>query len=699
MIPYEKVLNRQQLEAVMSIEGPILVIAGAGSGKTRTLVYRVARLIELGIPPYSILLLTFTRKAAEEMLERASALQDERCKFVSGGTFHSLANRILRRYSELIGFKNGFSLLDRADQEDIISSIIQELGFSKKNRRFPKKGTISDIISKCANTQRSIEDVMKEEYEHFLEFAPHIKKIKEVYNTYKRKSSLVDYDDLLIYLRQLLQENEDIRRRLSNQFRYIMVDEYQDTNRIQADILEGLCFEHRNIMVVGDDSQAIYSFRGADYNNMFEFPERFPETKIIKLEQNYRSTQPILDLTNAIMENAIKRYTKCLYTERKGGEKPELVNTRTEPEQAKFVCDYIEKKLKEGYSLKDIAVLFRAAYHSFELEAELTRRRIPYVKYGGFKFLESAHIKDFLAHIKAYLNREDIVSWMRILRLVKNIGPSKAEKIFNWMRENDVHPKDLSKWPEIGKNKELLRLSKLFEDISKDDLSPKQIVERVIEYYVPILEEKFDDYLRRKKELEQLIQMASRYRSIKSFIDDLILEPPESPDELVQRQRDDFLTLSTVHSAKGLEWPIVIIIWATEGRFPLLRLRNIEALEEERRLMYVAATRAKDHLVICYPGDEELPFWESGYYSLREDNLSSFLKQIPSDLYVYRDLGQKKKKRKKKDSLFSSGDKVRHPSFGIGIVSKVISQEKVEVIFFESGKKLLHLAYTRLEKV
>jgi len=698
MIPYEKVLNKQQLEAVMSIEGAVLVIAGAGSGKTRTLVYRVARLIELGIPPHSILLLTFTRKAAEEMLERASSLQDERCRFVSGGTFHSFANRILRRYSELLGFKNGFSLLDRADTEDIISSIIQELGFSKKSRRFPKKGTVADIISKCANTQSSVEEVLKEKYEHFIEFAPHIEKIKGVYSTYKIKNSLVDYDDLLIYLRQLLQENEEIRRRLSNQLRYIMVDEYQDTNRIQADILEGLCFEHRNIMVVGDDSQAIYSFRGADYNNMFEFPKRFPGTKIIKLEQNYRSTQPILDLTNAIMENAIKKYTKCLYTERKEGKKPELINTRTEPKQAKFVCDYVEKKLREGYSLKDIAVLFRAAYHSFELEAELTRRRIPYVKYGGFKFLESAHIKDFLCHIKAYLNREDIVSWMRILRLVKNIGPSKAEKIFNWIRENDVHPKDLSKWPGIEKNKELLRLSNLFEDISKEGLSPKEIVERVIEYYVPILEEKFDDYPRRKKELEQLITMASRYKSIRSFVEDLILEPPTSPDELEQRKKDDFLTLSTVHSAKGLEWPIVIIIWATEGRFPVLRsIGSIEALEEERRLMYVAATRAKDHLVICYPGDEEPPFWEAGYYGVREDNLSSFLRQIPSNLYIYKDLY--KKKGKKKRGIFSSGDKVRHPSFGIGIVSKVINQEKVEVIFSKAGKKLLHLGYTRLEKI
>ena len=698
MIDYEKVLNEAQFQAVMNVNGPVLVIAGAGSGKTRTLVYRVARLIELGISPSSILLLTFTRKAAQQMLERAANLQDERCKFVSGGTFHSLANKILKRYSSAIGFERGFSLLDRGDMEEVISALIHALGMSKV-KRFPKKGTIANIISKSVNIQKSIDKVIKREYEHLSEFSPHVEKIFYMYREYKKKNSLLDYDDLLVYLKELLQKNPDIRSTLSRQYKYIMVDEYQDTNRIQADILKGLCFEHDNIMVVGDDSQAIYSFRGADYNNMFEFPKIFPNTKIIKLEQNYRSIQPILDLTNAIMEKAKKRYTKCLYTTRKGGKKPELVNTRTEPKQAEFVCQFIKEQLKKGYSLKDIAVLFRASYHSFELEAELTREKIPYVKYGGFKFLESAHIKDFLSHIRAFLNNEDIISWTRILRLIKNIGPSKAEKIFMWLKESDVHPKDILKWPKLKKAEKegLERLAKLFCDMSQEGISPADAARLIIDYYFPIMQEKFDDYPKRKRELEQLIPMAFRYRSLRAFVDDLILEPPTSPDDL-QEKKDEFLTLSTVHSAKGLEWPIVIIIWAVEGRFPLARASgNIESLEEERRLMYVAATRAKDHLIICYPGDEYIPFWESGISYMNQDNLSSFIKGISSHLYKYLDID--KKKQKETLSFFAPGDTVQHPAFGTGVISRIIAEDKVEVIFNTAGKKLLHLAYTTLDKI
>ena len=698
MIDYERLLNSAQLQAVMSIDGPVLVIAGAGSGKTRTLIYRVARLVEMGIFPSSILLLTFTRKAAQQMLERASSLQDERCRFVSGGTFHSLANKILKKYGSAIGFEEGFSLLDRGDTEQIIFDLIQELGIPKE-RRFPKKGTIVDIISKSVNTQKTIERIMKEEYEHLLEFSPYIKKIFYMYREYKRKNSLLDYDDLLVCLRELLQNNPDIRSTLSRQYRYIMVDEYQDTNKIQADILKGLCFEHDNIMVVGDDSQAIYSFRGADYNNMFEFPKIFPNTKIIKLEQNYRSTQPILDLTNAIMEKAVKKYTKCLYTTKKGGRKPELVNTRTEPKQAKFVCQFVKEQLKKGYSLKDMAVLFRAAYHSFELEAELTREGIPYVKYGGFKFLESAHIKDFLSYLRAFLNKDDIISWMRVLRLVKNIGSSKAEKIFAWLKESGVHPKELSRWPGLKKAEKegLERLAKLFSDMSQKEVSPADAVRLVIDYYLPIMQEKFDDYPKRKRELEQLVPMASRYKSLRSFVEDLILEPPQNADEL-KNEKDDFLTLSTVHSAKGLEWAIVIIIWAVEGRFPLAKaMGDIESLEEERRLMYVAATRAKDHLVICYPGDEYVPLWESGISYLNQDNLSSFIKGIPPQLYEYRDLEERK--RKETFSLFSPGDTVQHPAFGTGVISRIVAEDKVEVIFNSAGRKLLHLAYTTLDKV
>ncbi|MCU0596617.1 MAG: ATP-dependent helicase, partial [Desulfobacterota bacterium] len=415
-IDYETVLNPAQLQAVTCLEGPLLVIAGAGSGKTRTLVYRVARLVESGVSPESILLLTFTRKASGEMLERAAGLADERCRFVSGGTFHSLAHRVLRSYAGLLGFENTFTVLDRSDMEEAIQSLLQEMPIDKGAGRFPKRATLANILSKAANLECGVEVLMEDEYSQFLDHVVQIRKLKAAYKEYKKENQLMDYDDLILLFRQLLAEREEIRTLLGGQYRYLMVDEYQDTNAIQADIVKWLAFSHRNVMVVGDDAQSIYSFRGANYKNMFEFPKLFADTKIIRLEQNYRSTQPILNLTNALMEQARDKYTKCLFTERQGGARPTVVDSRTEPEQAMFVCRVIKEQLHQGRTLKDMAVLFRAAYHSFELEVELARQGIPFVKYGGFKFMESAHIKDLLAHLRVITNRDDSVSWGRILR-------------------------------------------------------------------------------------------------------------------------------------------------------------------------------------------------------------------------------------------------------------------------------------------
>ncbi|NIR13330.1 MAG: ATP-dependent helicase, partial [Desulfobacterales bacterium] len=373
--------------------------------------------METGVPPESILLLTFTRKAAGEMLERAAGLADERCKHVSGGTFHALAHRVLRNNAPLLGFHRTFTVLDRADMEEVVQSLVGELQIDRGSIRFPKRSTLASILSKSANRQQSIEALMGEEYAQFLEHISHVNKLGNLYKEYKRINQLMDYDDLILFLRQLLAENEDIRQHLSEQYRYIMVDEYQDTNSIQADIVKWLAFKHRNIMVVGDDSQSIYSFRGANYKNMFEFPSLFPETKVIKLEENYRSTQPILTFTNTLMDQAQEKYTKCLFTERTDGDVPRVIDTRSEPEQAMFIYRTIKEEINKGRSIKDFAILFRAAHHSFELEVELTRQGMPYVKYGGFKFMESAHIKDVLAHFRVILNRDDTVSWGRILRL------------------------------------------------------------------------------------------------------------------------------------------------------------------------------------------------------------------------------------------------------------------------------------------
>jgi len=499
-IDYEQVLNPSQLDAVMTLEGPVLVIAGAGSGKTRTLVYRVARLVETGVPPEDILLLTFTRKAAQEMLDRACSLSDARCRFVSGGTFHSLALRVLRTHAELISFSNSFTILDRSDMEEVIGSLVPELQMPKGVPRFPKRGTLANILSKAANLQKPVDEFMTQEYGQFIEFTGQINRLARLYGHYKKDHELMDYDDLILNLRKLLEEKEEIRREMALKYRYILVDEYQDTNKIQSDIVKWLALEHKNIMVVGDDSQSIYSFRGANYKNMFDFPSLYPDAKIIKLEENYRSTQPILTLTNALMDQANEKYTKCLFTKREGGTKPKIIDTRTEPEQATFVCRYIKEQMQQGLSTRDFAVLFRAGYHSFQLEAELTRQGVRYVKYGGFKFLESAHIKDFLAHLRVGINRDEAVSWVRVLRLVNNVGHAKSQAIIEWMRSNRIPPKQVGKWPDAGKREGGLKpLGKLLARLASKKMNPQEAVERVMEYYVPVLKEKFDDYPRRQK--------------------------------------------------------------------------------------------------------------------------------------------------------------------------------------------------------
>jgi DNA helicase-2/ATP-dependent DNA helicase PcrA len=714
-IDYAQVLNPAQLEAVLTTEGPVLVIAGAGSGKTRTLVYRVARLVEEGVNPEEILLLTFTRKAAEQMLERAAGLADPRCRFVSGGTFHSLAYRVLRTYAERLGFQSAFTILDRSDMEDVIHHLLPELHAPKDGARFPKRSTLANILSKAANLECSAEEVLLKEYGQFEAVASDVQRLAALYGQYKTAHQLMDYDDLILSFRRVIMQDEEVRTILGRQYRYIMVDEYQDTNTIQADIVSWLAREHRNVMVVGDDSQSIYSFRGANYRNMFEFPTRFPEARTVRLEENYRSTQPILNFTNALMERASQRYTKCLFTRRTGGEKPRLMDTRTEPEQAITIARTIREEIRKGRSPKDIAVLFRAAYHSFQLEVELTRQGIPYVKYGGFKFMESAHIKDCLSYLRAVTNWNDALSWGRILRMVKNVGPGRSQSIFTWMRSGEAAPGRLAEWPGAGKSQaELKRLADLLERLLSSASSPAKALEAVMEYYQPILREKFDDYPRRQRELDQLLPMAGRYKKLRGFLDDLALDPPTSSTDMDPENRGAFVTLSTVHSAKGLEWPMVFIIWLMEGRFPSAKAyADPELLEEERRLMYVAATRCKDRLILSYPSQEGARPWQAGGGYARE-GLSSFVAGLSHEVLSYTsepplaerppvesaDDSPIPRVRPREDStVLSAGDRVSHPAFGAGVISKLVDTDKVEVIFRNFGRKLLHLQYTTLEKV
>jgi DNA helicase-2/ATP-dependent DNA helicase PcrA len=527
----------------------------------------------------------------------------------------------------------------------------------------------------------------------------------------------MDYDDLILNLRRLLVEKEEIRDGLGREYKYIMVDEYQDTNTIQADIVKLIAQDHRNIMVVGDDSQSIYSFRGANYRNMFDFPKAFPDAKKVKLEENYRSTQPILDFTNALMDQAGEQFTKCLFTSRKGGELPQVIDTRTEPEQALFICRHINEQIKNGRLITDFAVLFRAGYHSFELEAELTRQGMAYVKYGGFKFLESAHIKDFLAHLRVVVNKDEAVSWVRVLRLIKNVGRAKSQSLIQWIREHQIEPGKIGEWPGAKKkDRGLKSLAKVLSEISAPGVKPKSAVELVMEYYAPVLREKFDNHPKRQKDLDQLIPMAGRYRKLRTFLDDLVLEPPASKVDLNEEGASGSLTLSTVHSAKGLEWPVVFIIWVAEGRFPAAKAyKSPEDLEEERRLMYVAATRARDHLIMCYPGqDARGPkasySWSTGQF---RSGLSSFIEGVPNDVVFHgsgRTIGGSHRVLRKNPQYeihaqesdnnlgLAQGDRVNHPAFGAGVVSKIIGDDKAEVLFRDVGKKLLHLEYTTLEK-
>ena len=600
-VDYENELNENQLTAVKKKDGAILVIAGAGSGKTKTLTYRVARLIEDGISPENILLLTFTKKAADEMLNRASTVLDNRCEKVAGGTFHSFANFILRKYSNLLELKNNFTIMDRADAEDVINHLTSVI-VPKKEKRFPRKSTILDIYSKTINKEISAEDVILSEFRQFEHCSEKIIEIHKAYIQYKRENSLLDYDDLLLYLKVLLSSNENVRKKISNQYKYIMIDEYQDTNTLQAEIVRLLASEHNNVMAVGDDSQSIYSFRGANFKNILNFPSIFPNTEIIKLEQNYRSSQNILNFTNKILEKAKEKYSKTLFSDIVNEAKPALICASDQQTEAEFICQRVLELMDEDVPLDDICVLTRSARMTYNLEIELAKRNIPYKKFGGLKFIETAHIKDIIAHLRVILNPDDVISLHRILLLLKGIGNQTVNKLLPALKGNQ-NP-DIKLLP-CKNTAPLTNLIGTIQNLRLANLLPAEIVEKLIEYYTPILKDKYDDWTKRQKDLEHFIYLANQYSSLENFLSDLALEPPEkSVTDVDGGRKDEYLTISTIHSAKGLEWDSVFIIGAVDGRFPsIYSFNSEEEMDEELRLMYVASTRAKTNLYITYPID------------------------------------------------------------------------------------------------
>ena len=603
-VNYENDLNPAQLSAVMHKKGPVLVIAGAGSGKTKTLTYRVARLIEDGIKPENILLLTFTKKAAAEMLSRATLVLDDRCEKVAGGTFHSFANIILRKYSKFLKLKNNFTILDKSDCEDIINHITGQM-FPKKEKRFPKKSTILEIYSKSVNKETPTKQIIEEEFPQFAHCEDKIIEVHKAYVAYKRENSVLDYDDLLLYVKLLLENNEGLRKKLSSQYQYIMVDEYQDTNTLQADVIKLLASEHNNIMAVGDDAQSIYSFRGANYRNILDFPKLFEGTEIIKLEQNYRSTQNILKLTNTIISKAKEKYAKTLFSNIKSPVVPALICAKDTQMEADFICQRILELLDEDVNLSDICVLARNARMSYALEIELSKRAIPYQKFGGPKFMETAHIKDIVSHLRVIINPDDTISLNRILLLLKGVGATTVNNIIPIIKGN-LNP-DIKLLPS-NKTTSLVPLLKTLEKLRGQIATrkPSDIVEDVIEYYRPILKDKYDDFNKREKDLDHFQYLSEQYSNLEDFISDMALEPPDASVEgMYKRNSDDeALTISTIHSAKGLEWDSVFIIGAVDGRFPsAYSFNSAEEMDEELRLMYVATTRAKNNLYITYPVD------------------------------------------------------------------------------------------------
>ncbi|TAJ26571.1 MAG: ATP-dependent helicase [Nitrospirae bacterium] len=614
-LDYAKELNPQQLAAVTAGDGPSLVIAGAGSGKTRTLVYRVAYLIDKGIDPATILLVTFTRKSSQEMLHRAGLLIGARSERVFGGTFHSVANALLRRYGRPIGLEPGFTILDRSDSEDLINLLRGQLGLNEKDKRFPRKGTIAEIFSKCENTLQPLDEIVLGEFAHFSEHLEALDKLKRAYEGAKKQRQLLDYDDLLVKLRELLSQDEGASRAISSSFRYVLVDEYQDTNRLQADLIRKLAASHDNVMVVGDDSQSIYAFRGATFRNIMEFPTLFPGATIYKLEENYRSTQPILNLANEVIQGAAEKYSKHLFTRKLDGPLPVLVQAAGENAQSRFVAQKILELREEGVPLDEIAVLFRSSFHSFDLEIELSRRDLPFVKRGGFKFVETAHVKDLTAHLRVLANPLDTVSWNRVLMLVEGVGPKKAQDLiasFVKAERPDQSPGQcaIEVLREVsGRSGRGLRdLARVLEEAGRaGTMTPAEQTNELYTYYLPILKDQYDDYPKRMRDLEHLYTMAERYARLEEFLADMALEPPDSSvvDVDAGARDDERLILSTIHSAKGLEWQCVFVLWVVDGRFPsAYSFATEEELEEERRLFYVAVTRAKQHLYLTYPVNE-----------------------------------------------------------------------------------------------
>src|SRR6059036_2626002 len=640
-IDYSAELNEQQLAAVTASPGPLLVIAGAGSGKTRTLTYRVAYLLENGIDPQNILLLTFTNKAAREMLGRVANLLPVDAGGLWGGTFHSIGNRILRRHGSALGYSSGFSIMDREDQKDLINTVVAGAGIDPKEIRFPKGDVLAEIFSFVVNTEKPLEDLLAEKFPYFLPLLDRIQDVQERYEKKKKATNSMDFDDLLQKTLSMFQQHERIAEVYRRQFQFILVDEYQDTNKIQADLVDLLARDHRNVMVVGDDAQSIYSWRGANFQNILEFPKRYPDAQVFKIEMNYRSVPEILEVANAAIAANVQQFRKHLRATRESKAlKPALVALNNSAEQAQFVAQRILELRDENVDLNDIAVLYRAHYHALELQLELSRRGIPYQITSGIRFFEQAHIKDVTSFIRFVANPRDEVAFKRMVKLLPGIGNRSAENLWN------AWDKSLNERGEITSFSERLLAMSVSAKSKKhwtqlahtlDEIAPGGQPNPPSEMITSVVEAIYDDYAKvnftnyelRREDLDQLAVFARQFKDVHEFLAQLALISNVDAEAAPAQTRDkEAVNLSTVHQAKGLEFHTVFVIWLTDGMFPSSRsLDTREVLEEERRLFYVAITRARDELYLTYP---QLRL--SGGFGDVFQRPSRFLQEIPSEL-------------------------------------------------------------------
>ena len=680
-VDFKTDLNEEQLKIVDNIQGPMLVIAGAGSGKTRTIVYSVAKLLVSGVKPSEIMLVTFTNKAAKEMIKRIETLLGKKPKGIWAGTFHSIASRFLRMYAKTLGLKPNYTIMDETDAKGLMKLSIDKADIKDLEERFPTPAMLKSILSFSINCNKTIREIIQWKHDQFDNDAI-VAKLHEVINIYKNKKaedSLVDFDDLLVFWNRLLDERF-IAKLIAKKIKYVLVDEYQDTNYIQDEIIYKIVQQNpeHNLMVVGDDSQSIYAFRGANFQNILNFEKKYKECKRYAITQNYRSVPEILDLANESITHNFSQYRKEMHTTRKNGMKPIHVSTDSDEYQAEFMVNMINQLKFEEFDLDDIAVLYRAGYHSLRIELELQKYKIPYVVHSGVSFFERAHVKDLLAHLRIIQNPQDEISWSRILSLFQGIGKKTSSKIFDMISAINNPLKNLISNNRLSIILDKLKIPKLVREEICDYLKkffisikynkPNEVINKLILQLRKYLKIQYGNWQDRLEDLKQISIYSQNYDSIPIFLDTITLNKSTFESKKVglpSLDNQSSLTLSTIHRAKGLEWKVVFIPMLSDNLFPSSKVKiNSPAYEEERRIFYVAITRAKDRLFLISPKSIKV------FKGQRELNTSQFIKELNPNVYkkeihnynnlnqlsLEEDLTKRRLKKKKELPLFTTAD-------------------------------------------